>query len=139
MQSALQDHVEQGLARGLGNVDIDTGVLHPQFAQERRDRRVFHAAAGADSQLTAQQAGAGREFGLGVLSGPQTLPGVGQQQAATVGEHCTALGTVEKRFTEFALERLDLGADGRLGDKAPLRRAGERLLLGHRDEILQPT
>ncbi len=70
---------------------------------------------------------------------PADIAGRRATAAATVGEHCTALGTVEKRFTEFALERLDLGADGRLGDKAPLRRAGERLLLGHRDEILQPT
>ncbi|GIJ12289.1 hypothetical protein Van01_55030 [Micromonospora andamanensis] len=63
----------------------------------------------------------------GPTLGAEQCPGLGQQRRTGVGERDAVRGPREQRHAELALERLDGGRDGRLGDPPP-RAPGEAAL-----------
>ena len=69
----------------------------------------------------------------------QGAMGVGQEGDAGVGEADGAPHALEERLAQFALQRLDPGGDGGLGQIERVRRLGEGQQGGHLHERFQPT
>ena len=128
-------HLRERVAVVLANGQLDLRMQLMEARDHQRDidrphrvHRPERHVAGLDPAHAIELLA--RRFELG-----QHTTGPRDQQVAGVGDRDPPRGAFDERQAELLLELLDLLRERGLGDVLPLRRTGEALFVGKRDQV----
>ena len=105
-----------------------------EAGQDRRQHLDADDVAGGDPDHAAHRVGLAGGGAHQRLGGGGHGLGVGPQRQRRLGGRKAAGRAGEQRRAELGLQRLDVAADGRLGQAERARRAGEAALVQHRQQ-----
>jgi len=118
-------------------VEVDSWITLAENPEGGRQEAQGGRADETDGESTPVALGGPARFRAGLLHGCEDLPGPSEEGAAGVGQGDPAGAPLQQGGAEFLLERLDLGAQGRLAQVEALGGPAEISLLGDRHEVAQ--
>jgi hypothetical protein len=141
-QSVVEQQVEIAELRLVGRrfrePDLAGGMLVPKAAQHGRQDHIGHALQGADVDSTIARLESINRMSQR-LGSRQQLPALLEYHGSkrSSPHRPRATGPIKHRAANSPLQRCDVLAHARLGVAQPVRRSGERPLLGDRDHRRQ--
>lgn len=134
-----RDLLRQRARTGLAQPDLDIGMTAPERGEQTRHMHPGDALLGAQRQRAAQHALHRGHRLVRRADLCQDAFRLAEQRPPGLRERDPARGADEQRGLQLPLQGADRRRQTRLGDHQPLGRAGEVVVLGYGDEMLEMT